>query len=85
MKGALQNDDVKGMDKEKDQSSTETTYKFNVWWGEDQSFYLKVLVQKLKIGALTSATLFCLFMFIGAFFTTRWLDVVSFSISTPLL
>lgn len=85
MKEIQQNDDVEGVDEEKGESSSASTYKFKFWWDEDQFFYSNVLVQKLKIGALTSTTLFCLFMFVGAFFATRWLDVVSFSISAPLI
>lgn len=79
MKETMQNDGVKSMDEEKDENSDATTYKFRFWWSKDHVFYSKVLVQKLKIGAFTSATLFCIFMFVGALFTTRWLDAVSFS------
>ncbi|KAL8100926.1 uncharacterized protein LOC141683220 isoform X1 [Apium graveolens] len=79
MKEMQQNDDVEGVDEEKDESSGASTYKFKFWWDEVQSFNSNVLVQKLKIGALKSTILFCLFMFVGAFFATRWLDVSIFS------
>lgn len=82
MKETRLDDSEKGVDEEKDDNSDASAYKFKLWWGEDQSFYLKTMVQKLKIGAFTSATLFCIFMFVGSLFATRWLDFVSFSIST---
>lgn len=83
MKETEQNDSEKRMDEEKDENSDATAYKFKLWWGEDhQFFYLKTMVRKLKIGAFTSATLFCIFMFVGSLLATRWLDFVSFSIFT---
>lgn len=83
MKETPDNDGVTVVDEEKDENVNAATNKFN-FWSADQahSFYSKTVVQKLKFGALTSATLFCLSMFIGAFFVTRWLDVVCFLIPT---
>ncbi|XP_074344027.1 uncharacterized protein LOC141683221 isoform X1 [Apium graveolens] len=77
MNSLKQNASQKGVDV--DENSDASAFKFKLWWGEDQSFYLKTIVQKLKIGAFASATLFCISMFVGFLYATRWLDVSIFT------
>lgn len=79
-----QNDGVIRVAEEKYDNVNAAANKFNIWSGDQaQSFYSKIVVQKLKIGAVTSAALFCISMFTGAILVTPWLDVVSFQIPTP--
>ncbi|XP_017229525.1 uncharacterized protein LOC108204542 [Daucus carota subsp. sativus] len=80
MKEAMQNDCEKHVEGEdKDETCDATAHKFKFRWSEHQSCYSKLMVHKLKIGALTSASLVCVLMFVGAFLTTRWLDVSIFT------
>lgn len=70
----LRNDGETDMDEDHDAA----TFKLKFLWSEAQSFYSKIMLQKLKIGAFKTALLFCMLMFFGAFFAAQWLDIVSF-------
>ena len=80
MKETLPNDGVISMDEGEDENHDAATHKFKFWWSEAQSFYSKIMAPALKIGAVRSATLFCIVMFFGGLYATRWLDIVSFEI-----
>ncbi|WOG87349.1 hypothetical protein DCAR_0206573 [Daucus carota subsp. sativus] len=67
------------MDEGEDENHDAATHKFKFWWSEAQSFYSKIMAPALKIGAVRSATLFCIVMFFGGLYATRWLDISIFT------